>query len=146
MKTIFLHLIIIQLPSVFRSLICVLVRKSVLQYLTRVWQLYKVHRRESSPGAKRPAGKNDGSTQTCSEVKNDWSYAFTPTYVFMACAYMYVYIYIKAVPLQAWSDPKGSRKSRFPDFMTTAQDGGKVVSLTHRPSLHPGNTPGTHFC
>ena len=22
---------------------------------------------------------------------------------------------------------------RFPDFMTTAQDGGKVVSLTHRP-------------
>jgi hypothetical protein len=35
---------------------------------------------------------------------------------------------------------------RFPDFMTSAQDGGKVVSLTHRPSLPPGNTPGTHFC
>ena len=34
----------------------------------------------------------------------------------------------------------------FPDFMTTAQDGGKVVSLTHWPSLPPGNTPGTHFC
>jgi len=30
--------------------------------------------------------------------------------------------------------------------MTTAQDGGKVVSLTHRPPLPPGNTPGTHFC
>jgi len=29
--------------------------------------------------------------------------------------------------------------------MTTAQDGGKVVSLTHRPTLAPGNTPGTHF-
>ena len=27
--------------------------------------------------------------------------------------------------------------------MTTAQDGGKVVSLTHRPPLPPGNTPGT---
>ena len=27
-----------------------------------------------------------------------------------------------------------------------AQDGGKVVSLTHRPRLPPGNTPGTHFC
>jgi len=25
------------------------------------------------------------------------------------------------------------RKFRFPDFVTTAQDGGKVVSLTHRP-------------
>ena len=52
----------------------------------------------------------------------------------------------KAVPLQAWSGPEGSRKLRFPDFMTTAQDGGKVVSLTHRPPLTPGNTPGTHFC
>ena len=52
----------------------------------------------------------------------------------------------KAVPLQAWSGPEGSRKLRFPDFMTTAQDGGKVVSLTHRPPLPPGNTPATHFC
>jgi hypothetical protein len=52
----------------------------------------------------------------------------------------------KAVLLQAWSGPKGYRKLRFPDFMTTAQDGGKVVSLTHRPPLPPGNTPGTHFC
>jgi len=38
------------------------------------------------------------------------------------------------------------RKLRFPDFVSTAQDGGKVVSLTHRPPLPPGNTPGTHFC
>ena len=33
----------------------------------------------------------------------------------------------KAVPLQAWSGPEGSRKLRFPDFMTTTQDGGQVV-------------------
>jgi len=52
----------------------------------------------------------------------------------------------KSVPLQAWSGPEGSRKLRFPDFMTTAQDGGKVISLMHRPPLPPGNTPGTHFC
>jgi hypothetical protein len=52
----------------------------------------------------------------------------------------------KAVPLLAWSAPEGSRKLRFPDFLTTAQYGGKVVSLTHRPHLPPGNTPGTHFC
>jgi hypothetical protein len=51
----------------------------------------------------------------------------------------------KAVPLQAWSGTEGSRKLRFPDFMTAAQDGGKV-SLTHRPPLPPENTPGTHFC
>ena len=30
-----------------------------------------------------------------------------------------------AVPLQAWSGPEGSWKLRFPDFMTTAQYGGK---------------------
>jgi len=52
----------------------------------------------------------------------------------------------KAALLQAWSGPEGSRKLRLPDFMTMAQDGGKVVSLTHRPPLPPGNTPGTHFC
>jgi len=52
----------------------------------------------------------------------------------------------KAVPLEAWSRPEGSRKLRFQDFMTTALDGGKVVSIMHRPPLLPGNTPGTHFC
>ena len=41
----------------------------------------------------------------------------------------------KAVPLLAWSGPEGSRKLRVTDFMTTAQDSGKVVSLTHRPPL-----------
>ena len=50
------------------------------------------------------------------------------------------------VPLQAWSGPEGSRKLRFPDFITTAQDGGKFVSLMHRPPLPQGNTPGNHFC
>jgi len=52
----------------------------------------------------------------------------------------------KAVLLQAWSGPEGSRKLWFPDFMTMAQDGGKVVSLTHQPPLPTGNAPGTHFC
>ena len=47
---------------------------------------------------------------------------------------------------EAGSGPEGSRKLRLPDYMTMAQDGGKVVSLMHRPPLPPGNTPGTHFC
>jgi len=51
----------------------------------------------------------------------------------------------KAIPLQAWSVPEGSRKLRFPDFMTTAQDGGKVVSLMHRPPLPLENKPGNHL-
>ena len=40
----------------------------------------------------------------------------------------------KAVPLQAWTGPEGSRKLRFPDFVTTAQDGGRLSALrTGRP-------------
>ena len=56
------------------------------------------------------------------------------------------YVKGKAVPFQAWSGPEGSRNFRFPDYMTTAQDGDKVVSLTHRPPLPPENAPGIHFC
>jgi len=52
----------------------------------------------------------------------------------------------KSVQLQGWSGPEGSRKFGSPDYVTAAQDGGKVVGLTHRPPLPPGNTPGTHFC
>ena len=49
------------------------------------------------------------------------------------------YAVVKAgetVTLQAWSGPEGSRKLRLPRLV----DGGKVVSLTHRPPLPPGNT------
>jgi len=35
----------------------------------------------------------------------------------------------KAVPLQAWSGAEGYRKLRFPDYMTTAQDGGRLSAL-----------------
>ena len=39
------------------------------------------------------------------------------------------YIKCKAVLLQARRGPEGSRKLRFPDFMTTAQDGGRLSAL-----------------
>jgi len=42
----------------------------------------------------------------------------------------------KAVPLQTWTDPEGSRKLRFPDFVTTAQDGGRLSTL-HTGRLYP---------
>jgi len=35
----------------------------------------------------------------------------------------------KAVPLQAWTGPEGSRKLRFPDFVTTAQYGCRLSAL-----------------
>ena len=39
---------------------------------------------------------------------------------FKPSVHVYVKVKGKAVPLQAWSGPEGSRKLRFPDFMTTA--------------------------
>ena len=42
----------------------------------------------------------------------------------------------KAVPLQARRGPKGSRKLTFPDFVTTAQDGGTLLALRTR-RLYP---------
>ena len=35
----------------------------------------------------------------------------------------------KAVPLQAWTGPEASRKLRFLDFVTTAEDGGRLSAL-----------------
>jgi len=35
----------------------------------------------------------------------------------------------KAVLLKAWTGPECSRKLRLPDFMTTAQDGGRLSAL-----------------
>jgi len=44
----------------------------------------------------------------------------------------------KAVPLQAWSGPEGSIKLRFSDFVTTAQDGGRLSALrTSTGCLYP---------
>jgi hypothetical protein len=45
--------------------------------------------------------------------------------------------YIKAIPLQAWTGPDGSRKLRLPDSRQSAHEGVKVVSPTHRPPLPP---------
>ena len=49
-------------------------------------------------------------------------------------------------PITGLDRPRGFQGVKVPRFVTTAQDGGKVVSLTHRPPLPPANTPGTHFC
>jgi len=40
-------------------------------------------------------------------------------------------------PIRDLRCPEGSRKLKFPDYVTLAQDGGKVVSLTLRPLLYP---------
>ena len=51
----------------------------------------------------------------------------------------------KISPITGPRCPEGSRKLRFPGYVTMAQNSDKV-SLMHRPFLAPGNGPGTHFC
>jgi len=43
----------------------------------------------------------------------------------------------KAIPLQAWTGPEGSRRLRLPHFKKSAHECGKVVSPTHWPPLPP---------
>jgi len=52
-------------------------------------------------------------------------------YIYVIYINIYViYIYVgKAVPLQAWTGPEGSRKLRLPDIVTTAQEGGRLSAL-----------------
>jgi len=46
-----------------------------------------------------------------------------------SCIYIYIYMKGKSVPLQARRGPEGSRKFRFPYYVTTAQDGGRLSAL-----------------
>ena len=50
----------------------------------------------------------------------------------------------KAISLQAWTGPVGSRRLRHPEFLDqSAHEGGKVASPTHRPLYAQWYTPGT---
>ena len=52
---------------------------------------------------------------------------------------LFIYKHNKAVPLEAWSGPEGSRKLSFPDFMTTAQDVGKIYKYVQLKSKFQNN-------
>jgi hypothetical protein len=67
-------------------------------------------------------------------------------HILLAVFCIIVYIKVQQTRYRPGVAQRVPGSKRFPDFMTTAQDGGKVVSLRHRPPLPPGNTPGTHFC
>jgi hypothetical protein len=47
---------------------------------------------------------------------------------------VFIDVKVKAFPVQAWAGLECSSRFRLPDFMTV-DEGGKVVSPTHRPLL-----------
>jgi len=83
----------------------------------------------SGPGSKKRPELRSSEDANNTNLKGVWKYSSN-----------------KMSPITGPRYPEGSRKLRFPDYVTMTQDGGKVVSFTHRPPLPPGNTPGTHFC
>ena len=53
----------------------------------------------------------------------------------------------KAIQLQAWTGPEGSRMLRLPDFKTIGTWRWYVCQPYTPAPLYPqGNIPGTHFC
>jgi len=67
-----------------------------------------------------------------------YAYVYVFMYHMCACTHALRYVSIyplysfsegKTVPLQTWTGPEISRKLRFPDFMTTAQDGVRLPVL-----------------
>jgi len=52
----------------------------------------------------------------------------------------------KAIPLQAWTGPEGSRSLRLPDFKTVGTWRWQGCQPYASATFTPGNIPGTHFC
>jgi len=71
---------------------------------------------------------SSGRTYSVQKVLNTYSYI--RYLIFCLCKK-------KSVPITGPRCPEGSRKLRFPDYMTLVQDGGKVVSLMHWPLFTP---------
>jgi hypothetical protein len=56
----------------------------------------------------------------------------------------YVSVEGKAIPGETWRGHEGTRRFRLTDFKIFGNEGGKVVSPTHRTRLHP-HTPQAIF-
>ena len=79
----------------------------------------------------------------CHTHRKDTTFLFYNSKTNICCV---LFCVLQISPITGPRRPEGSRKLRSPDYVTMVRDGGKVVSLTHRPLLPPGNIPGTHFC
>jgi len=79
--------------------------------------------------------QTDGSTiyrSTCllySPQETSWRYTQESLSLYSSRWTVRLKVKVKQSPLLAWSGPEGYRKLRFPDFVKTAQDGGRLSAL-----------------
>jgi hypothetical protein len=52
----------------------------------------------------------------------------------------------KAIPVQSWTGPEGSRRLRLPDFKTIGTQRWYCQPYAPAAFTPRGDTPGTHFC
>ena len=53
---------------------------------------------------------------------------------------------VKAIPVQTWRSPEGTKRLRLPDFKTIGiYEGGRLSAIRTGRLYTPGNIPGTHF-
>jgi len=56
------------------------------------------------------------------------------------------YLLRKAIPIHTWTNPEVCRSFGARISIHSVNEGGKVISLMHRPPLPNRRHPGTHFC
>ena len=66
-------------------------------------------------------------------------------HLFSLCVPLALLLKGKAVSLQAWTGPEGFRNLRLPDFMTTAQNGGRLSALAPA-AFTPRKYSWYYFC
>ena len=90
--------------------------------------------------------KRAQSSDTLAWVVNCIFNKFSPLIFSIFLLHM-MYRKIKSCSYAVLDRPRGIQEVEAPRILRqTVQEGGKVVSPTHRPPLPPGRIPGTHFC
>jgi hypothetical protein len=107
-----------------------------LEFSGRIFEKYSNARfRENPPSGSHVDGRTDGVKLTviCRNFANASEVRILPNikHWFFKFKQSSVKGKRKAVPLQARRRPEGSKELRFPDFVTTAQDGGRLSSLSN---------------
>jgi hypothetical protein len=88
-----------------------------------------------------------GERPANSRLSSDTFYYGTVTCVYSTKFVNFMLVKGKAICIQAWTGPEGSRRLRIPEFQDSRHRKATKLSALGTGRLYlPGDTPGTHFC